>query len=197
MVYGIVQRHHGVLEVESEPGSGTTFTIRLPIPPIPLEPGVQPDAPPLAEHLHMLVVDDEPSLREILAIFLAEDGHTVETAADGVEGLAAFRAHPFDLVITDKAMPGMNGEQFSAAIHNLVPNQPVIMLTGFGDLMNAAGELPIGVTVILGKPFVHAELRAALMQAMTGMGQAAIAAKHTERPEPDSPEIGVRTISTL
>ena len=59
-------------------------------------------------------------------------------------------------------MPNMNGEQLAVAIHAVVPNLPVILMTGFGDLMNAAGEMPPHISAILSKPITQAALRAAL-----------------------------------
>jgi PAS domain S-box-containing protein len=83
LVYGVVRRHGGTLSVASEVGNGTTVTMRLPIaPPVGKEPrpGTKPAS---AGYAHVLVVDDEPAMREIVAIYLATDGHAVETAANG------------------------------------------------------------------------------------------------------------------
>src|ERR1019366_6191332 len=90
----------------------------------------------------LLLVEDEPMVRELYAEYLRQEGHTVVVAEDGLAGLAAFQAGTFELVITDMAMPGLNGEQLAAKIRQLSPPMPVLLLTGFGDIMNARGERP-------------------------------------------------------
>jgi CheY-like chemotaxis protein len=69
---------------------------------------------------------------------LSSQGHTVETANNGLEGLDKFLSGQFDLVVTDRAMPEMGGDQLATAIKQVAPDRPIIMLTGFGDLMEAA-----------------------------------------------------------
>jgi DNA-binding NtrC family response regulator len=78
----------------------------------------------------------------------------------------------FDLVITDRAMPEMGGDQLAAAIMGIAPDKPVIMLTGFGDLMTAKGEKPAGVKAILSKPVTLDALRQAIAQATERAPQA-------------------------
>ena len=162
MVYGIIQRHYGKLAIESAPGQGTTFIIHL-----PLHTGQavedrsqEPDAP--ARPLRVLVVDDEPPVREVVTAYLTGDGHSVETATDGRGGLEKFLAGWFDVVVTDQGMPEMAGDQLAAAIKRVAPNKPVILLTGFGDLIIAAGERTGDVDLILSKPVTLAALREAL-----------------------------------
>jgi CheY-like chemotaxis protein len=175
MVYGIVQRHGGTLEIISAPGRGTTFIICLPLPTNGQATGATaaPGAPQQA--LHLLLVDDEPMVREALGELLGADGHTISVAGDGEAGLASFRAGQFDVVITDQSMPKMNGAQLALAIRALAPAVPVIMLTGFGDLMIAAGERPPGVTAILSKPFTQAQLRTVLAQVLPAPPLAVVA----------------------
>jgi CheY-like chemotaxis protein len=166
MVCGIVRRHGGEIEIESAPGKGTTITIslvahtavRAP------EPTKLPPHPPGA--LAILVVDDEELIREVLVMVLSENGHTVESAENGAEGLRKLSVHPFDVVITDRAMPRMNGDQFAAAVRALYPNMPVILLTGFGDLMMAVGDHPAVFDVVACKPFTANSLRAAIAEAL-------------------------------
>jgi len=120
----------------------------------------------LTRTLRVLVVDDEPMLRTITTAFLAGDGHTFETAASGAEALAQLKAGKFDVVITDKTMPEMNGEQLAVAINQRAPGMPVILMTGFGDMMLDAGEMPPHICTILCKPFTQASLRDALVKAL-------------------------------
>lgn len=169
MVHGIIRRHSGKLDIESAPGRGTTFRISLPIngsaansailPPGPPEPGGQGGP---SRHLRVLVVDDDDAVRGITVAYLETDGHELETAGSGGDALLKFRQGKFDLVITDRAMPGMNGDALARAIKKEAPQQPVILLTGFGDLMSAQREHPEGVDVVLGKPAPLAVLRDAI-----------------------------------
>src|SRR5262249_33760858 len=106
MVYGIIKRHRGLLELDSVVGRGTTLVIRLPFAVVVAkEEAVPPVAPAKKSALHVLVVDDEPGIREVIAAFLRSDGHDVITANDGREGLREFQTKPFDIVVTDRAMP--------------------------------------------------------------------------------------------
>jgi signal transduction histidine kinase len=162
IIYGIVQRHGGSVEIESELGKGTTFRMRLPVytgQPVAAE---EAKAETARVSLHVLVVDDEPLLRDIESEYLCIDGHTVDIAGDGSEALQKLRAGHFDLVITDRAMPQMNGDQLAAAIKQFTPETPVILVTGFGDLMRSNGEKPVGVDLIVPKPFTQETLRHAV-----------------------------------
>ena len=109
------------------------------------------------------MVEDEPLVREVISVYLSEDEHEVVTAADGREGLETFKSGgKFDLVLTDRAMPEMNGDEFAAAVKEIAPRQQIILLTGFGDLMQGAGEKPDGVDMVVGKPFTMTTLRGAI-----------------------------------
>jgi PleD family two-component response regulator len=130
MVYGTVERHRGTVRVDSIPGLGTTFNISFPadrsgMAPLPADGGAK------GKPLRVLVVDDQPVLTEILAETLSRDWHTVTTALNGRDAFDKFEREDFDLVITDKAMPEMNGDQLAAAIKARAPELPIIMLTGF------------------------------------------------------------------
>lgn len=171
MVYGTVERHEGTIDIESTVGKGTTFIIHLPIE----HREEQGEEQILAADVvtgprRVLVVEDEAPLRRILTEFLAFDGHDVETAVNGHEGLEKFVAREadespggkFDLVVTDLAMPGMSGDQFAVTIKQISPHTPVILLTGFGEVMRASGELPHGVDLIVPKPVSLAALQHAV-----------------------------------
>ena len=163
-VYGIVRRHEGQLEIRSEPQRGTSISISLPLlkSPATSEPVTFTVVQPAESPLRILVVEDEEMVREVLSYYLAEDLHDVTLAENGRDGLEKFRAGEFDLVMTDRAMPEMNGDQLAKEIKTLKPEQPLILLTGFGDLMNGAGELPEGVDLVVGKPFTMSVLRDAI-----------------------------------
>ena len=162
MVQGIVQRHRGTVAIVSAPGQGTTVTLRLPLT-CPKSGSLSSDsAAPLTQSLRMLVVDDERLLQVVVGAYLTSDGHRVTTASSGAFALPLVEEGQFDLVITDQAMPQMNGEQLAVAIHALKPALPIILMSGFGDLMKAEGKLPAHIRAILSKPITEDSLRAAL-----------------------------------
>jgi PAS domain S-box-containing protein len=170
-VYGIVHRHGGEIQIQSQPGKGSTFSIRL-----PAHSGQQPqarrDAPPVvskSHRLNVLVVEDEPMVRRIEAEYLTVDGHMVETAADGCEGLSKFRAGKFDLVLVDRAMPEINGDQLTEAIKELNPDMPVILVTGFEKTFGDNHPERRRADLILCKPFSHASLREAIGKAVSAI----------------------------
>ena len=167
LVHSIVERHRGTVAVESEAGHGATITIRLPLPAHDLrlaEPALE--GAPVLPALRVLVVDDEPAVCEVVQAWLAADGHRVATVASGAAALQEIQDARFDVVITDKAMPDMNGEQLASAIHQQIPELPVILMSGFGDLMKAEGERPLHIVAILSKPVTEAALRKVLVTAV-------------------------------
>jgi CheY-like chemotaxis protein len=164
-VFGAVQRLSGTITVKTAPGQGTTFTITLPrfeARSEAAEAGAVVSPMPTSPPMRVLLVDDEAPARQLIESFLANDGHAVTAATDGRAGLDQFERGSFDLVITDRAMPVMNGVQMVAGIRRINPDVPIIMLTGYGDLMRASGEQPEGVTLVLAKPVTLSDFRKAL-----------------------------------
>jgi signal transduction histidine kinase len=161
-VLGIVQRHDGSIDIQSEAGKGSTFSIRLPVRAGQEETPSSQKPISRARPLNVLVVEDEPLIRDIEAEYLACDGHSVETAPNGIQGLEKFRAGRFNLVVTDRAMPEMNGDQLAGAIKKLAPATPIILVTGFDEAMGNAAHRSGTVDWFLSKPFTHAALREAV-----------------------------------
>ncbi|HZE57428.1 MAG TPA: ATP-binding protein [Chthoniobacterales bacterium] len=160
MVYGIIERHRGKLEIESAPGQGTTFIIRLPIADASAMQNPESSAQASAKSsLNVLIVDDEPRVLEVVSAYLRCDGHSVSTAASGREGLEKFRRNQFDLVVLDRVMPEMSGDQTARFIKQVNERIPVIMLTGFGALIEVSGSQPAAVDVVLNKPVTLDVLR--------------------------------------
>ena len=168
MVHGIVQRHSGTVSIASEMGHGTTITVRVPISTVHTAPKAPVAPVKLTQSHQVLVVDDEPLLCAVVEAFLNCDGHVVTTANSGTAALRLFEVGKFDLLITDKAMPDMNGEQLAASIHIREPNLPVVLMTGFGDEMKATGKMPPHIHAILSKPVTEDTLRAVLAKAVAG-----------------------------
>ncbi len=166
-VYGIVQRHGGALDIDSTPGRGTTFRIVLPAE-VPAAEETGDEASEVSRTLRILIVDDQRIVCDLLREQLQHDGHVVQTASSGSEALKKFLAEPFDLLLTDQAMPGMNGEALAAAVKEHAPEVPVILLTGFGDLLEANGATHAGdIDLILHKPVTLYDLRRAIFQTIT------------------------------
>jgi len=162
MVYGVVQRHQGSLDIESAPGKGTTVTLTLPVRVVPAEQRLPAVSVQHRRNLRILVVEDEPILQEVLVAYLVESGHFVETASDGVQGLQKFKAGRFDVVITDHVMPRMNGLEMAAAIKAVRPGQPVVLVSGHDEALENGRAHSEVVDYILGKPVAVAALRTAV-----------------------------------
>jgi nitrogen-specific signal transduction histidine kinase/CheY-like chemotaxis protein len=167
VAHGIVDRHGGELTIESEPGSGTTVTVRMPLLSVSaatttesaeVEPRFQ------ASGCHVLVVDDDHRALVAVASILEAEGHDVDTADSGGDALDKLLVQTFDVIVTDRAMPGMNGDQLASAVKLVKPDVGVIMLTGFGDMMETAGERPQDVDKVVSKPVSISALREALAE---------------------------------
>jgi signal transduction histidine kinase len=158
ITYGIVRRHRGIIRVNSEVDQGTQFSILLPLNETQEETVAEPEGEPFSYPLNVLVVDDQPSICQLLSSSLRHDSHTVELAADGREGLEKFRAGHFDVVITDRVMPRMNGEQLASKIKAISPHQPVILLTGCMEDI----ALPEHVDLLIRKPTSMHDIRQAI-----------------------------------
>jgi CheY-like chemotaxis protein len=170
MVHGIVTRHNGTMKIDTTLGRGTRIQIRLPCAPgkAPTS-GTKPEKAedhPVMAPLKILVVDDEPLLLKFIERSLQMDGHSIKTAQTGHEAIGKASAETFDLVITDRAMPDVNGDLVARAVKKHHPETPVILMTGFGDLMKDEGEHPEGVDIILSKPATVREMRRGIAEAM-------------------------------
>ena len=153
MTYGILSRHGARITVDSQEGRGTTFRLtfaRSVVPDVDVSPGSE--APPLGASLRCLVVDDEAEVARVLGDMLQTDGHRVMVLTDGAEAIAQFRAEPFDLVLTDLAMPRVSGWQVAQAVKEIAPSVPVILVTGFGVELSAEEQQTHGVDLVLVKP---------------------------------------------
>jgi signal transduction histidine kinase len=154
VTFGIVQRHGGDVRVDSAPGQGTTFTVSFPAARGPQAPPTEAASPkppaPAAKGLHVLVVEDEESVRRFLKLGLTHLGHRVDTAGDVRGGLAALAGGRFDLVLTDLGLPDGTGEEVVQAAARDAPGTPVVMLTGWAEQVRS--EPPQGVAQVLGKP---------------------------------------------
>jgi signal transduction histidine kinase len=170
MVYGMMQRHDGTIEVESAPGRGTTvrlvFPIREKTSPTVQRPAAQAKQ---SRSLLILCIDDEPDVRELLNDCLTRFNHRVTVASSGKHGMELFRAavlrnQPYEVVITDLGMPEIDGHQVARTVKAESPNTPVIMMTGWGAMMKEERENAPEVDALVGKPPRMQELNDLLLR---------------------------------
>ena len=168
MVYGVMERQGGRIEISSAPDQGTTMRlIFAPGPPLKL---LQPEAPGSdaeTASLNVLCIDDEPRVLEVLQELLQHLGHKTSTALGGEEGLTLFRGsaerhEDFDAVITDLGMPGMDGYSFARQLKSESPSTPIILLTGWGMFLGAEDPVSSTVDLILPKPPAVNDLQSGL-----------------------------------
>jgi CheY-like chemotaxis protein len=127
---------------------------------------------PVPSPKSILVVDDEPLVCEAVKMLLSFDGHSVQTAVNGADALALLEQQTFDLVITDFEMPKMKGDELAAAIKARTPKQPVVMITAYAEMLQAAGKPLKAVDCIISKPFLLENLRQAIAKATSPGAQA-------------------------
>ncbi|HEU5130529.1 MAG TPA: ATP-binding protein, partial [Pyrinomonadaceae bacterium] len=188
--FGIIRRHGGNIEVESQYGKGTEFRITLPVAKMGAKivpqveqvetvvPAVTHTAPPVQSsersRTRMLVVDDEDFVRELLGEMLEAEHCDVYLAENGNEALAAFRDMEFDGVFTDVGMPGMSGWELAREIRQINASIPIAVITGWGEAVGSHEQKAAGVDWIVAKPFT-ADRIAELVRDIDSARQRAVA----------------------
>jgi PAS domain S-box-containing protein len=164
VVHGIVASHGGEVAVASTPGVGSTFTALFPELPIALVRVLAADSRVMRGTELILVVDDDQSILLSTRKILQALGYQVDTAGNGDEAMAIFAAHDgkFDLVIIDEEMPGLPGTELAAKLLALRPDLPIILCTGYGNILSAEQIQGLGIKDLLLKPFYFPELAAAV-----------------------------------
>jgi diguanylate cyclase (GGDEF)-like protein len=180
LVYSIIKRHGGRIELESTPGRGTRVHLFFPsldgtdsdittnlkglgIPEAVAQPKTHVEnsdvAPAADRRLHFLLVDDERVVREVYGRMLANLGHEVDTAHDGAEASTLINTNRYDAVITDISMPEVSGWEFARHVRKTVPDVAVVLLSGWGKSFSSELLESCGVRHVLSKPVKPAEFK--------------------------------------
>jgi signal transduction histidine kinase/ActR/RegA family two-component response regulator len=166
-VLGLAKQLGGGVDVETAPGAGSTFRVYLPRAEVAEQPGSEPEREPdvtVLKHLTLLLVDDDPAVRTVVASMLRDLGCQVTEARDGEAAITELRRAPDHAAaaLIDFAMPGLNGGETAAALRVVRPDLPVVLMSGYADLdaLSGAWSGPV-----LRKPFNRAELARELARA--------------------------------
>lgn len=172
--YSIVKKHDGVITVESELSRGSQFRIYLPATHSTPHSKPAPTFPSAPAHGRILIMDDEPRVRDTLGRMLRHFGYEVGFAQDGAEAIAQYQAakargEPFDVVIMDLVVPGgMGGKETIGKLHQIDPSARAIVSSGYSNDTIMADFRSFGFCQAIAKPYRHEDLRSVLHQVISG-----------------------------
>ena len=161
VAYGIITRHGGNIDVESEVGKGSTFTMRLPIKKGTASSKVSTKTTKRKnlKKLNILVVGDDENICMVLDKFLSGEGHRVEVVNDGVEAIKLLKSEGFDLVLCDLAMPDVFGYEVIKALNELDKRPKVGVINGWTEAKEITRGEDLKVDFVVRKPFELSEIR--------------------------------------
>jgi signal transduction histidine kinase/CheY-like chemotaxis protein len=168
--YGILQSHAGTIDIQSEIGEGTNIKIWLPTyAHTEIEGDEKPreSIPALVEPVTILVVEDEKSMLDGLVETFTDAGHKVLAASNGLEGFELFlEAGKLDIVFTDLGMPKLSGWELIEQLRAFDPMLPIVVFSGWGDVINPMKLRKFGIAKVIRKPFEMAKLHATLYEVL-------------------------------
>ena len=160
VAHGIIKNHGGVISVESELGEGATFHVFLPCIGVEAEREFETIETLPKGNERILLVDDEKAMVDAVQPMLEHLGYKVTARTSSVEALEAFRNSPdtFDLIITDQTMPDMTGKDLATELIQIMPDIPIILCTGFSEMIDEDIAKEMGIKAFAMKPLVMSEL---------------------------------------
>jgi CheY-like chemotaxis protein len=166
VVYGIMESHHGFIEVDSFPGQGATFKLYFPVHVEDVSAQAEIPPPLRGGREKLLLVDDEQELTAAISETLGLLGYRVTATVNSLDALQIFRADPnrFDLVITDQTMPDLSGMELSAELLKIRADLPIVLCSGYSTRVSPAGAQKIGIRKYCAKPLEIAQLAAVIRE---------------------------------
>jgi CheY-like chemotaxis protein len=168
ITYGIVKKYGGTINFYSEPNQGTIFNVYLPAIEKTTELETRDTSPIPKGTERILLVDDDASILMMQEKMLNNLGYRIAAFNRSEDALIAFKAapHNFDLLLTDMTMPGMTGDKLSVAIHNIRPDIPIIICTGFSEQIDQKKSSDLGIKGFLVKPILRRDLAQKIRQVL-------------------------------
>jgi len=163
--YGIILRHKGTIDVDSQPDVGTTFLVKLPKSKEEKLFEKKGELPYQLPPQDILLVEDQKEVRRVIEEMLVEAGHRVKIARSGEEGLKIFKKGEFDLVFTDLGMESMSGWELAERLKKINSDTKVALITGWGSQIDTEEAKIKGVDFVISKPFTQKKLLSVLSQA--------------------------------
>ncbi|MFO7569463.1 MAG: ATP-binding protein [Smithellaceae bacterium] len=171
VVYGIVKHHAGAIQVSSQPGRGTIFSVYLPF----LEekatgPEINDADPVVGGQERILFVDDEQALVELARHNLSDLGYDITACSDSRKALSIYQSDPdgFDLIITDMTMPKISGRELTHQIAKIKPDQSIIMCSGYSEYMDRNKAAQMGIKAYMLKPLSRKILATTIRKVLDG-----------------------------